>query len=124
MEHDCHCHACIRQYGLTERGIPLSATRMIVCAVCGNKRCPKASDHRHECTNSNEPGATRQHLSREGLMDAHTPIPCRVDCPYCGRKAGEWCMPPMKPGHWHQSRVTAGSKEFLRKREAERRTRP
>lgn len=27
-----------------------------VCATCGNKRCPKATDHRLDCTNSNEPG--------------------------------------------------------------------
>jgi len=29
---------------------------MIVCLVCGNKRCPKATDHQHACTGSNEPG--------------------------------------------------------------------
>lgn len=29
---------------------------MILCASCGNKRCPHASDHRNACTNSNEPG--------------------------------------------------------------------
>lgn len=29
---------------------------MIVCPDCGNKRCPKASDHRLVCTRSNEPG--------------------------------------------------------------------
>jgi hypothetical protein len=27
-----------------------------VCAVCGNKRCPHAADHRNACTGSNEPG--------------------------------------------------------------------
>jgi hypothetical protein len=31
-------------------------TRMIVCPLCGNKRCPHASDHRNACTNSNESG--------------------------------------------------------------------
>ncbi len=31
-------------------------TRMILCPTCGNKRCPKASDHRLTCTRSNEPG--------------------------------------------------------------------
>jgi hypothetical protein len=31
-------------------------TRMIVCTDCGNKRCPKATDHTLECTGSNEPG--------------------------------------------------------------------
>ncbi len=28
----------------------------IVCNTCGNKRCPQATDHRLECTGSNEPG--------------------------------------------------------------------
>lgn len=26
------------------------------CPTCGNKRCPKTTDHRHACTNSNAPG--------------------------------------------------------------------
>ena len=30
--------------------------RMALCPTCGNKRCPKANDHRNACTNSNEPG--------------------------------------------------------------------
>jgi hypothetical protein len=29
---------------------------MICCSVCGNKRCPKATDHTLACTGSNEPG--------------------------------------------------------------------
>ena len=29
---------------------------MHVCSVCGNKRCPKATDCANECTGSNEPG--------------------------------------------------------------------
>lgn len=29
---------------------------MSVCSDCGNKRCPKATDHDLDCTNSNEPG--------------------------------------------------------------------
>ena len=28
----------------------------IVCSVCGCKRCPKATDHTLECTDSNAPG--------------------------------------------------------------------
>lgn len=32
------------------------APRMILCPTCGNKRCPKASDHDLACTGSNEPG--------------------------------------------------------------------
>lgn len=36
---------------------PNAAGRMmIVCATCGNKRCPHATDHRLACTDSNEPG--------------------------------------------------------------------
>jgi len=29
---------------------------MILCKHCGNKRCPHATDHNNDCTNSNEPG--------------------------------------------------------------------
>lgn len=28
----------------------------VVCPACGNKRCPRATHHVHECTGSNEPG--------------------------------------------------------------------
>ena len=28
---------------------------MILCVDCGNKRCPKATDHNNECTGSNDP---------------------------------------------------------------------
>lgn len=28
----------------------------VVCRVCGNKRCPKATDHNLDCTGSNESG--------------------------------------------------------------------
>lgn len=30
--------------------------RMFLCTTCGNKRCPKATDHRNDCTDSNEAG--------------------------------------------------------------------
>ncbi|GEM_PF-753832 len=52
----CECHRCIAEQGLGVGGIPLSMVKMILCPVCGNKRCPKANDHRNECTGSNEPG--------------------------------------------------------------------
>jgi hypothetical protein len=32
--------------------------RFNVCPICGNKRCPHASDHNYECTNSNNVGQT------------------------------------------------------------------
>jgi hypothetical protein len=30
--------------------------RFNVCPICGNKRCPHASDHNYKCTNSNDVG--------------------------------------------------------------------
>ena len=42
-----NCHRCMN-------GKP--RMKMIICPSCGNKRCPKASDHNLDCTNSNEPG--------------------------------------------------------------------
>jgi hypothetical protein len=45
----CCCWRC-----LEERNE--SRAFMILCPECGNKRCPKASDHRLTCTDSNEPG--------------------------------------------------------------------
>lgn len=60
----CLCHRCgdarlqaAKRIGLT--GADLLFARpmgMVVCPTCGNKRCPKASDHRLACTASNEPG--------------------------------------------------------------------
>lgn len=41
---------------MKEDGWPITLSRMILCPECGNKRCPRAIDHRLECTNSNEPG--------------------------------------------------------------------
>ena len=53
---DCTCRRCIDDHKLTDQGLPLHFARMIVCPQCGNKRCPKADDHRMKCTGSNEPG--------------------------------------------------------------------
>lgn len=52
----CICHRCIKENDLREGAFPLSSTIMILCPECGNKRCPKASDHRLSCTESNESG--------------------------------------------------------------------
>ena len=54
----CECHACIKKYSLKSDfgDLPLSASKMILCGECGNKRCPKASDHLFDCTSSNESG--------------------------------------------------------------------
>lgn len=45
---DCWCLTC--------RPVTLNDMRFVVCPDCGNKRCPRANDHRNSCTGSNEPG--------------------------------------------------------------------
>lgn len=45
---ECECAECKPNVGLFRR--------MIVCSVCGNKRCPHATSHRHPCSGSNRPG--------------------------------------------------------------------
>lgn len=45
---DCWCRTC--------RPVVLNDMRFVVCHDCGNKRCPRANDHRNACTGSNEPG--------------------------------------------------------------------
>ena len=52
----CECHRCIKEKDLRDGAFPLNSTKMILCPECGNKRCPKASDHRLACTGSNESG--------------------------------------------------------------------
>lgn len=45
---ECWCRTC--------RPVGLNDMRFVVCPDCGNKRCPRANDHRNACTGSNEPG--------------------------------------------------------------------
>jgi hypothetical protein len=53
----CNCRRCLRERDeRTAEGWPVETSRMILCVICGNKRCPHASDHRYACTDSNEPG--------------------------------------------------------------------
>ncbi|SLR06805.1 Uncharacterised protein [Klebsiella quasipneumoniae] len=44
----CWCRTC--------RPVDINDMRFVVCPDCGNKRCPRANDHRNACTGSNEPG--------------------------------------------------------------------
>lgn len=48
---NCWCHRCCEE----QTGYK-HMFRMVLCPTCGNKRCPKASDHRLECTGSNSSG--------------------------------------------------------------------
>jgi hypothetical protein len=50
----CGCWKCLEEEK-SEDGTPLIVTFMVLCSICGNKRCPHASDHNLACTNSNEP---------------------------------------------------------------------
>jgi hypothetical protein len=55
----CQCIQCLRDRDERNPGIPtlpMETARMTLCANCGNKRCPRATNHRNECTNSNKPG--------------------------------------------------------------------
>lgn len=48
MADPCWCATC--------RPVSFGDMRMVLCPVCGNKRCPHATDHRYACTGSNEVG--------------------------------------------------------------------
>lgn len=53
----CGCYACIgNKPSGTHPWLTFGMTQMIVCAECGNKRCPHGTDHRNPCTGSNAPG--------------------------------------------------------------------
>jgi hypothetical protein len=51
---DCQRCDAVRRAKLP--GLQGLSSRMIVCSECGNKRCPKASDHDLACTHSNDSG--------------------------------------------------------------------
>lgn len=48
MSDPCWCATC--------RPVSFGDMRMVLCPVCGNKRCPRASNHIYACTGSNEGG--------------------------------------------------------------------
>jgi hypothetical protein len=63
----CRCYACCEQRDLDKGLIDISnfifndnaqpeSSYFIVCSVCGNKRCPHATNHAYACTNSNDSG--------------------------------------------------------------------
>lgn len=53
---ECGCRTCL-DVDYTD-GFPIpkpSRQRMVLCAICGNKRCPHAEWHGFACTDSNAP---------------------------------------------------------------------
>lgn len=75
VDPDCGCIRCLRLRRAHSVGLPVELTRMVTCQVCGNKRCPHATDHRWACTSSNEPG---QAGSVYGTPPADLPDPPQV----------------------------------------------
>ena len=55
---ECRCRQCVRDRDERDdvTGLLMTAMRMTLCPVCGNKRCPHASDHKFRCTGSNKRG--------------------------------------------------------------------
>ncbi|MCE0277848.1 DUF551 domain-containing protein [Klebsiella pneumoniae] len=106
---DCWCRTC--------RPVVLNDMRFVVCPDCGNKRCPRANDHRNSCTGSNEPGqegsAYPDNQQSPGSEPATVPgkwIPVSEQMPpsrhevlvgrWCGEKP-RWCCKwaTYIPGH-------------------------
>lgn len=52
----CGCYKCQDQIIDPVTMLPVTMSKFIVCPECGNKRCPRGTDHTLVCTNSNEPG--------------------------------------------------------------------
>lgn len=68
-EEDCkNCHVCLEGQ---------VRDWMILCPTCRNKRCPKASNHILECTNSNEPGQEGSVYSE--LPTVHKPASVQLE---------------------------------------------
>lgn len=53
-KNQCRCYNCLSKVK-DQNGWPVTMYTFIVCPICGNKRCPRATDHNLECTNSNDP---------------------------------------------------------------------
>jgi hypothetical protein len=68
----CWCETC--------RPITLMDMRMVVCPTCGNKRCPRATDHRNACTGSNEPGQKGSSWERVRPLSDTAPPTVTASC--------------------------------------------
>jgi hypothetical protein len=53
---ECWCERCDKEQASPNEISLFLRFRMNLCPICGYKRCPRATDHRNECTGSNEPG--------------------------------------------------------------------
>jgi hypothetical protein len=70
-QYHCWCYDCLKD--MNEDGWPITLSRMILCPVCGNKRCPRATNHTNLCTNSNEPGQPGSRYTNNFYIDTDVP---------------------------------------------------
>jgi hypothetical protein len=56
MNEKCWCYECLKDVASACGNFSIVQSQMILCPTCGSKRCPRATDHRLACTNSNDPG--------------------------------------------------------------------
>ena len=95
----CECRNCLDDFEkLNPPGPGLShwTTRMVVCSICGNKRCPHANNHNNPCTNSNEPGQPGSSYSMSEIKNKTTQ-PSDAPEPARARRLVGW-HPPAEPG--------------------------
>ena len=70
---------------------PVNA-QMILCPTCGNKRCPRATSHRLECSGSNAPGQPGSRYGGRAPRHVHLRIEEVVD-PATGERRLSACDP-------------------------------
>ncbi len=56
LPNDCCMECAAKRMAEETRQGKFPMRMFIVCPICGNKRCPKATHHDHICSGSNEPG--------------------------------------------------------------------
>ncbi|MGO4763829.1 hypothetical protein AB4120_14930 [Cupriavidus sp. 2KB_3] len=89
---ECWCETC--------RPITMQDMRMVVCTDCGNKRCPKATDHRNACTDSNavgQKGSSWEHVkpwtgAETGTSQASRARERRILAIDPGTTESGWCV--------------------------------
>lgn len=83
----CGCYACVGNVPapMSFSGLTIGMTRMIVCSECGNKRCPHGTDHRNECTGSNEPEQPGSRYGGLELAPMRDPAATRTSEPGAGK---------------------------------------
>jgi hypothetical protein len=108
----CECTCCLDESGETVEilGVCVSASsaRMVLCATCGNKRCPHAADHRNECTHSNEPGQPGSNYPATAVAPSLNEATELVGQGHSPRTAGAEELGAM-PTHAAQHRAVAGT---------------